>query len=55
MSRKTGIVKDNRYMDHGTGIGHPESPQRLAAIYQMLSDPPMAGKCTLIPPRLATT
>jgi acetoin utilization deacetylase AcuC-like enzyme len=41
-------------MDHGTGFGHPESPQRLAAIYQMLSDPPMAGKCTLIPPRLAT-
>jgi hypothetical protein len=28
MSR-TGIVRDNRYMNHQAGAFHPESPQRL--------------------------
>jgi len=34
--RKTGIVRDNRYMEHDMGAGHPECPQRLEAIYKML-------------------
>ncbi len=34
--RKTGIVRDNRYMEHFMGEGHPECPERLEAIYQML-------------------
>jgi len=34
--KKTGIVRDNRYMEHDMGMGHPECPQRLEAIYGML-------------------
>ncbi len=34
--RKTGIVRDNMYMEHYMGAGHPECPERLEAIYQML-------------------
>ena len=55
MSRKTGIVTDKRYMEHGAGHAHPESPARLAAIYDMLAEPGMAGMFASIPARAATT
>ena len=32
---KTGIVRDNRFLDHVMDPGHPESPERLRAIYKM--------------------
>ena len=32
----TGIVKDDRYMDHVMDVGHPESPERLRVIYDGL-------------------
>ncbi len=54
MSRKTGIVKDQRYLQHSAGFGHPESPERLAAIYEMLDNPSMAWKFKEIEPREAT-
>jgi acetoin utilization deacetylase AcuC-like enzyme len=54
MSRKTGIVKDERYLRHDAGFGHPESPQRLGATYAMLEAPDMAGKFIEIEPRFAT-
>lgn len=54
MSRKTGIVQDKRYMEHGAGYAHPESPARLAAIYEMLAEPDMIGMFTPIPARAAT-
>jgi acetoin utilization deacetylase AcuC-like enzyme len=54
MSKKTGIVKDNRYLRHSAGFGHPESPERLAAIYEMLNNPLMAWKFIEIEPREAT-
>ena len=54
MSRKTGIVEDQRYLRHLAGFGHPESPERLAAIYEMLHNPLMAWKFTEIEPREAT-
>ncbi len=54
MPRETGIVRDNRYLRHGAGFFHPESPQRLEAIYTMLDKPDMEGNYTLIPPRYAT-
>ena len=41
--RKTGIAQDKRYMSHQAGPFHPESPQRLEAIYAMLEEPDMAG------------
>jgi len=31
-----GIVRDDRYMEHKTGLVHPEHPNRLKAIYRML-------------------
>lgn len=40
---RTGIVKDKRYMDHVMDPGHPESPERLKAIYQMLEEDEMKG------------
>lgn len=54
MSRKTGIVKDKRYLKHSAGHTHPESPERLAAIYEMLNNPSMAWKFMEIEPREAT-
>jgi acetoin utilization deacetylase AcuC-like enzyme len=54
VSRKTGIVKDKRYLKHSAGFAHPESPERLAAIYEMLDNPGMSWKFTEIEPREAT-
>ncbi len=33
---KTGIVKDNRYMEHDMGPFHVETPKRIEAIYRMI-------------------
>jgi acetoin utilization deacetylase AcuC-like enzyme len=33
---RTGIVRDERYLDHFPGPGHVESPERLEAIYALL-------------------
>ena len=49
----TGIVKDTRYMDHWMGDYHPECPQRLKVIYDMLEEPDMAGKFQESPRRFA--
>ena len=46
---RTGIVKDERYMNHVMGAYHPESPQRLEVIYAMLEDPDMVGNFQEIP------
>ncbi len=54
MPKKTGIVKDQRYLQHSAGSYHPESPERLAAVYAMLEDPAMADKFVQIAPREAT-
>lgn len=53
MSKKTGIVKDWRYLQHDTGMGHPETSQRLVSIYEMLDNPDMAWKLIGIDPREA--
>lgn len=39
--KKTGVVKDERYMNHDPGPYHPESPRRLEVIYKMLEEPAM--------------
>ena len=54
MSKKTGIVKDNRFLQHSAGFANPESPERLAAIYEMLDNPLMAWKFTHIDAREAS-
>jgi acetoin utilization deacetylase AcuC-like enzyme len=49
---KTGIVRDNRYLEHDMGSYHVENPQRLVHIYKALDEieTPLAE----ISPRAAT-
>lgn len=54
MARKTGIVRDNRYLRHGVSEFHPENYRRLEAIHGVLDAPDMAGKLFPIPARHAT-
>lgn len=49
----TGIVRDNRYMDHRTGAGHPESHHRLEVIYAMLDEPDMKDLFQDVPAKQA--
>ncbi|NWF93494.1 MAG: histone deacetylase [Syntrophaceae bacterium] len=51
---RTGIVKDGRYLEHVMDPGHPESPERLRAIYQMLEEEEMKGRFEMVSPRAAT-
>jgi len=53
MAKKTGVVKDGRYIRHGSEYGHPESPQRLISIYEMLDNPDMSWKLAGIEARFA--
>ena len=39
MSRQTAIFTDPLFMEHDPGFGHPESPDRLQVIYEMLAQP----------------
>ncbi len=54
MAKKTGVVQDKRYLQHSAGSYHPESPERLAAVYNLVNNPSMAPKFTQIAPREAT-
>ncbi|MDI7260481.1 MAG: histone deacetylase [Thermodesulfobacteriota bacterium] len=51
---RTGIVKDERYLDHMMDPGHPESPERLRVIYKMLEEPEMKGFLEEVKSRPAT-
>ena len=51
---RTGIVKNDRYLDHVADAYHPESPERLQAIYAMLQEPDQKEKFVEIKPRMAT-
>ncbi len=46
------IIKDDRYLEHNAGEGHPESPNRLRVIHDLISKE--FGDLPLISPRLAT-
>jgi len=46
--KKTGFLYDERYLLHDTGPGHPESPERLKAIYQGIKDADLLSKLTII-------
>jgi len=37
---KTGIVTDDSYLEHDTGAGHPERPDRLRAIRRLIESEP---------------
>jgi acetoin utilization deacetylase AcuC-like enzyme len=47
------IIKDDRYMEHNAGPGHPESPNRLRVIHDLINEE--FSSLPLIQPRLATT
>jgi acetoin utilization deacetylase AcuC-like enzyme len=36
MALKVGVIRDDRYLEHRTGILHPEHPNRLKYIYTMI-------------------
>jgi acetoin utilization deacetylase AcuC-like enzyme len=46
------LIRDDRYLDHDAGEGHPESPNRLRVIHSLI-DAEFRG-LPLIAPRLAT-
>ncbi len=48
---KTGVVIDKRYMEHDTGYGHPERPERIGVLLQAVASQP---GLQLIEPRFAT-
>ena len=50
---KVGIVRDDRYLLHDMGP-HPESPERLRVIYEMLQGEEIKGLSVDIPARAAT-
>lgn len=50
---KLGIMRDNRYLEHKTGLTHPESPMRLKAVYEMLAHE-FDDQFTHIQPELAS-
>jgi acetoin utilization deacetylase AcuC-like enzyme len=51
---RAGIVKDNRYLEHMMDPGHPESPERLKVIYQMLEEKEMKESIEVVKSRAAT-
>ena len=46
------LVKDERYLEHKPGEGHPESPARLRVIHDLIDRE--FSSLPLIPPRSAT-
>ena len=50
--RKTGVVIDPRFLDHDTGRGHPERPQRIATLLEWLESAP--STYPRLEPRLAS-
>lgn len=52
--KKLGIVLDKLYVDHDNGPGHPESPERIIAVIDMLRETKMLDEVVKIRPRDAT-
>jgi acetoin utilization deacetylase AcuC-like enzyme len=48
-----GLVLDRRFERHDPGPGHPERPERLAAIRARLADARRLGACRIVEPRAA--
>jgi len=46
--KKTGFVYDERYLLHDTGEFHPESPERLKAIYKYLDEKGMLDQLVMM-------
>ncbi len=48
------VVKDDIFLEHDPGFGHPESPQRLKAIYKRLEKDDIKALYKVRAPRMAT-
>jgi acetoin utilization deacetylase AcuC-like enzyme len=55
MPTDTGFLYADAYLDHDTGYGHPERPQRLGAILGAIEAAGLDDTLTQISPRRATT
>lgn len=44
----TGLAQDKRFQDHQTGAGHPERPERLAAIHHGLHERGLETACRAV-------
>ena len=54
MASGTGLVLAEGYRDHDPGPGHPESPQRYAAVLAALEHSGLRQRCVAIAPRPAS-
>jgi len=54
-AEELGCLFDDRYLLHNPGIRHPESPQRLVAIRQMLQESGVIDRWQMVQPRIATS
>jgi len=54
--KKTAVVFTPKYLNHKTGLGHPESPARLRVIMKELKRSGLleTGKCSLVEPEAAS-
>jgi acetoin utilization deacetylase AcuC-like enzyme/nucleotide-binding universal stress UspA family protein len=53
MVHKTGVVKDDCFLNHDTGKRHPENRTRLEAVYRKLEKSELLHRLVSIPPRPA--
>jgi len=53
LTRKVGVIRDERYLEHKPGLVHPEAPGRLRSVYRML-DKEFENRLVQIEPKLAT-
>ena len=51
--RQIGLVRDERFLAHRTGLQHIETPRRLEAIYSMLDASGLSSACQAVPARYA--
>ncbi|MCP3952177.1 MAG: histone deacetylase [Desulfobacterales bacterium] len=53
-SHKTGVVRDKQFLEHRPAPAHPESPDRLKAVYGLLDSLDFQDRLLNITPRPAT-
>lgn len=53
MSRKVGLVWDSTFLEHDAGYGHPERPERLIAIREVMSERGLWDRLEHVPTREA--
>ena len=51
---QTGVVMDDRFLDHKPGANHPDSHLRLANLYALLQSKDSNHRIIKVPPRMAT-